>query len=492
MPGNDRAVEHAKCVLTSGTRRVPSFAFGRCITKARRTEIATLRAFFAKWGERLQIDAKEVLRSSPKRITGPAGEHLLYRQRVCERPVSKAWLRIDLDLDGNVAAFSNRWIPEAHARSIAVPIRGDRLTQADAERVFGVRHRRWSICKQPRLSMLRQGRSALTTWKIPSVDTKGAPHNLYLDARGGAVVYTERLQFDLSGTGLVFTPNPMVMANNVDFDLAGGVPTSLYSEVVLRDLRPTGFLDGPWVTTAAAPRGSRIYRPSGDFRVRRSNAGFSEVMAYYHIDAAQRRVRDLGIATAAPFSVPVNPYGVGTESSYSAATKTITLAYDGNTPDGEDAEIILHEYGHAIHDYVVHGFGQDSQSRAMAEGFCDYFAATHFDSVKGPCFRPGIASWDAKGEARRGRPPFLRRLDNSEVLSATSNPIEFWSSCLWALRERFGPMKGDKLAIGFFYYVPTSCSFADSAAYILAANQLYFGGRDEREIKQVFRARGIG
>lgn len=492
MPANDRMVEHAKCVLRSKTRKVAAFAYGRCLVRARRTETATLRAFLAKWKDRLQIDTRGILQSIPQRISGPVGCHLLYRQVIDGKPASKAWLRLDLGPDGSVVAFSNRWIPEKYARSIAIPGRSDRLTRSQAERAFLNQHRLWEISKRPALSVLRQGRTALITWKIPSIDRQGVPHNSYIDARRGTAVYTEKLHFHLSGKGLVFMPNPMVMANDIDFDPANGVPTTLYSEVILRDLRTTGFLDGPWVSTAGAPNGTRIYRPSGDFRVRRSNAGFSEVMAYYHIDAAQRRVRDLGISTAAPFSVSVNPFGAGTESSYSAATKTITLAYDGNTPDGEDAEIILHEYGHAIHDYVVHGFGQDPQSRAIAEGFCDYFAATHFDSLKTPGFRPGIASWDAKGESRRGRPPFLRRLDNADTLGNATSPIEFWSSCLWTLRERFGPMKGDKLAIGFFYYVPTSCSFSDAPTYILAANQLYFGGRDEREIKQLFRDRGIG
>ncbi len=47
----------------------------------------------------------------------------------------------------------------------------------------------------------------------------------------------------------------------------------------------------------------------------------------------------------------------------------------GGVDDGEDAEVILHEYGHAVHDAQVPGWGDTHEGGAMGEGWGDFLAA---------------------------------------------------------------------------------------------------------------------
>ena len=48
----------------------------------------------------------------------------------------------------------------------------------------------------------------------------------------------------------------------------------------------------------------------------------------------------------------------------------------GGVDDAEDAEVILHEYGHAIQDSQSRRLRRSEEAGAIGEGFGDYWAAT--------------------------------------------------------------------------------------------------------------------
>ena len=62
--------------------------------------------------------------------------------------------------------------------------------------------------------------------------------------------------------------------------------------------------------------------------------------------------------------------------------------------DAEDAETILHEFGHALQDAITPDFGQSEEAAAMGEGFGDYSAASFFGEEKPTRYRPTVMSWD--------------------------------------------------------------------------------------------------
>ena len=73
----------------------------------------------------------------------------------------------------------------------------------------------------------------------------------------------------------------------------------------------------------------------------------------------------------------------------------------GGVDDAEDAEVILHEYGHALHFAQGFVFGS-ARAGAISEGFADYWAVTVSDAAH------GVITWAnsarptaATAEARR-------------------------------------------------------------------------------------------
>ena len=63
----------------------------------------------------------------------------------------------------------------------------------------------------------------------------------------------------------------------------------------------------------------------------------------------------------------------------------------GGVDDAEDAEVILHEYGHAIHFSQNFSFASE-EAGAISEGFGDYWAVTVSDVVAQLARRAGAGA----------------------------------------------------------------------------------------------------
>ena len=73
-------------------------------------------------------------------------------------------------------------------------------------------------------------------------------------------------------------------------------------------------------------------------------------------------------------NVRINQWGA--DNSFATDHPKLELRFGkGGVDDAEDAEVILHEYGHAIHFAQNFSFAS-SQAGAISEGFGDYWAVT--------------------------------------------------------------------------------------------------------------------
>lgn len=262
----------------------------------------------------------------------------------------------------------------------------------------------------------------------------------------------------------------------------------------MRELENTGKLDGKYVSTRLTP--DRVSRADYKFLFRRGDRAFKEVMVYYHIDKLQRYLQELGFANIlSTKAIEVNIDGIEDDNSfYSPATKSLTFG-TGGVDDAEDAEIILHEYGHAIQDNQVPGFGQTGEARAQGEGFGDYLAASFFSDVKPALLKPTVGSWD--GVAYSGaEPPCLRRVDSNkkypkDITGEPHNDGEIWSACLWQLRGALGGRMTDKLVIAHHFLLKPTASFEDAANALITTDKQLNAGQNGESIRSIFVTRGI-
>lgn len=343
-----------------------------------------------------------------------------------------------------------------------------------------------------------------------------AAWSVFVEGSSDKVLSKNNIAQYAEGTGMVFAPNPIqATGNNTLTDTVGGSDdaddprlTSARTQVTLRDLDDnTGFLQGKYASTALTR--SRANEPSRVYDFTRSNPHFEEVMAYYWITENQRYIQSLGFTNVNNRRVDIDVRFTDEDNSfYDPASKTLQFG-TGGVDDAEDAEVILHELAHAIHDNQVPGFGGDirhTEARAMGEGFGDYWSASFFAGM-GPRLDLWNLFWDkwdggpfngAKGED----PPFLRRLDTKrhypeDLVRAEHIDGEIWSACLWKVRERLGRRRADTVILhSHFLLAGVTRTFEQGAKAILAAHESLEKGQpgfegDRDALKKVFTDRGI-
>ncbi len=162
--------------------------------------------------------------------------------------------------------------------------------------------------------------------------------------------------------------------------------------------------------------------------------------------------------------------------------------------DAEDAEIIVHEYGHAIQDAIVPGYGQKTEGRAMGEGFGDYLAGTVYCRYKKADRKQKLGQWDAKGY----KPPqdCLRMLVSEKKYPADMEGEEhadgeIWSAVLWQVRKLLGARKADTVIVESQFYLSQYADFKDGAEAIIMAEKNLYGGKRTKGLTRIFKERGI-
>ena len=153
-------------------------------------------------------------------------------------------------------------------------------------------------------------------------------------------------------------------------------------------------------------------------------------------------------------------------SHYSPSTKDLTFG-TGGVDDAEDAEIIAHEYGHAIQDDQVPGWGESHEGGSMGEAFGDYLAASFFADLKPQILGPTLGNWDAVSYSG-DEPPCLRRLDSNkkypkDIVGEVHADGEIWSACLWELRAALGRNTSDKLIIAHHFLLSRFAIFENAS-----------------------------
>ena len=435
------------------------------------------------------------------------GRHALYQQHVGRTPISGAWIRVDIAPDGRVFNIQNDLVPtvvlaqRGTAESTKSRLQGDESDPMleDAARRAALKQTtiasggKRRVIGTPELTYRPTDGEPRLAWKIVVATTRPRREwKTYLDAYSGEILWRHNVLKSSPPRARIFDPNPVVALNSIKLSDRKPVPAGAYREVELRGLDGSGLLDGEYVSTRLTRR--RLRRPSGDFRMLRKQRGFTETMVYFHIDRIQRHLQALGFAHLLDCGIDVNVAGQREDNSYYSQTDRFLSFGTGGVDDAEDAETILHEYGHAIQNAQVPGWGEAMEGAAMGEGFGDFLAASFFADWKPAWLRPAVSSWDCISWG--GNPPALRRVDGKKkyprrICGEEHEDGELWSACLWQLRDQLGRGAAEKLIIAHHYLLNRWAEFEDAANAMLATDRQLFAGHNQQAIRKVFVDRGI-
>src|SRR4051812_17353806 len=310
-----------------------------------------------------------------------------------------------------------------------------------------------------------------------------------------------------TGTGSVFVSNPVQSLGDESLtdqkDADAAAPTAAYHDVRLTNLDGTGRLSGDFAVVESET-GNPAVSATNTFRYTRHQDEFEQVMAYYWVTEAQKYIQSLGFGSSrrainnVPQHVRLNQ--LGADNSFATDHPKNELRFGkGGVDDAEDAEVILHEYGHAIHFSQDFSFASE-EAGAISEGFGDYWAVTVSDTVSralGVPEReplPCVADWDSTSYTSTV-PHCLRRIDENlhypvDLNGEVHHDGEIWSRALWDIRQKLGHIEADTIILqGSFDFPGTT--MPDLANRTVLAAQTLYGSAAAKAVRQAFVGRGI-
>jgi hypothetical protein len=304
-----------------------------------------------------------------------------------------------------------------------------------------------------------------------------------------------------TGTASVFMVNPVQSSGDESLtdqnDSDAAVPASAYATVQLRNLDGSGYLRGKWVTVESAT-GTPAFSSTNTFVYTRHQDQFEQVMGYFWVNQAQEYLQSLGFGSTLPgivkqpFDVKIDQYG-GDNSYQTDKPYRIRLG-KGGVDDAEDAEVIVHEYGH----------GTSLDAGSIGEAFGDYFgvsvglaAAKQYGwPVKAEEACP--MDWDSTSYT--AAPHCIRRFDRNLTVATRKGEVHYdgqiWSQALWEIRKGYEAM-GRTTTAWDTTMIDAQFDFAPDTSFSAAAKAIYDkalardGAKAAALVKDRFAARGI-
>lgn len=445
-------------------------------------------------------------------LHSPGGRHLQFRQSFQGKPIYQAGIRINLDQQGRTTSILPDWVsfspglpPDFQFDTTGLAARMGET--ASAKRIY--------VSAQ----YLPENGALLPIYRIETESVGAvASYEILLDGITGAELQrtdlsayfhppqTQKTQSDTVGYGRVFQPDPCTRA-----ELAYGVLftdnndahtpelEALMDTVQLQGLTYQNgqfLLEGPNVKLV--DRANFTIAPvtsaDGTFFFTRDHNGFEDVMVYYHIDHFHRYVESLGFTNLLLNGNPIqaDPHGKG-DSDQSAFIQNNGNPYllygDGGVDDAEDADVIIHEYGHALSNAASLGANTGQERRGLDEGIGDYFAATY--SLQTSTFDgQNIFNWDGHNEFWSGR-----IVNSTLTYPPASNSIyafgEIWVSTLMQIYAELGDTITDRLVLQSLYSNAANITLRDAARIFLDADSLLYAGEHTPVIQFYFCERGL-
>lgn len=434
--------------------------------------------------------------------TGPAGYTIRLRQFVQNIPVGNHELTLHLNNQLQVTAIFNSFrygLPTQFAEpSISL--------QTAIQKAIA--HMRISevTTTSTQLEILPLHKNSRLAYKITIRTPQILGHwEVYIDAQNGSVLkcadaaayYNKpnssqpqqptQTEF-VNGTGKAFIPNPLssAMANYgggyVDGNDANTTElTAELKTVTLNNITFDGtnyLLKGPRVEILDfdPPATGLFAQPTSTFNFTRADQGFEPTNVYYNLETALSYINvTLGI-NCIPYQhngiVQYDPHGAyGDDNSYYSNGQ---LSFgEGCVDDAEDSDVIWHELGHGIHDWITSG--GLSQVDGLSEGCGDYWAQSYHRSVSNltssaPQYQ-WVFHWDGHNTCWGGRQTNYGAHYPEGLVGQIHTDGQIWASCLMAIYDEIGRAQMDKAFLEGLRMTNSSSSQDDAANAVYQAAQ---------------------
>lgn len=275
---------------------------------------------------------------------------------------------------------------------------------------------------------------------------------------------TSLVMAPVNGTGFVFNPDPL-SSNQVAY--GGGYvdgndanTTQLNNariSVTLRDIDLTAGvykLKGPRaeIIDFESPTTGLFTQSTSTFNFTRNDQAFEAVNTYYHIDYMMGYINETLGCNVLPYQysggVQFDPHGLNGDDNSHYLSGSGRLAFgEGCVDDAEDSDVIHHELGHGLHDWVT--VGGLSQVNGLSEGSGDYVAQSYNRSLgnwtsANPQYN-WMFNWDGHNPCWNGRITNYTAVYPTGLVGQIHTDGQIWASCLMGIWDQIGRQEMDKI-----------------------------------------------
>lgn len=230
---------------------------------------------------------------------------------------------------------------------------------------------------------------------------------------------------------------------------------------------------------------------SADLKLDRSSADFEYLNAYYHLQSVNALYQNLGFDVV---NFPLHFDAHGSEADQSSYVPSDVFPYlkfgDGGVDDAEDAEVIVHEYGHAVIHSIAPNTSFGQERKALDEGMCDYFALS-YSSRHSDYNRATLFDWDGHNEYWEGRTLTDTRTYPTDKSNNIYGDGILWASALAEVADFIGADETDRLALYSLYSWFPNMLLSDAAELVVQSDSIFNGSLNQDIISAVFCARGL-
>lgn len=422
-------------------------------------------------------------------VHSPAGRHLLYQQYIDGIKVYQSVLKINLDKKGNLlSVIENTFSPLEF--EIADPVLSDKSKSREPVYFFDG--------------------DKLQSGYLNKFESSPGVWNEKVDLKDGSLAYEKNITMfhqhvdsDTTAKAYVFKPNPIISANTTYggnyVDNNDQASSFLDAERVMVDIKVdydnnVFRLQNDYVKIVenSAPTNTPVTSSTPEFLFDRSEQGFEEVNVVYHITHFQEYMQSLGFNNLVDYQLEVDPHGfAGADNSAFNYFPSPSLTFgEGGVDDAEDAQVVLHEYGHAIMHSAAPNTNNGSERNALDEANGDYIASSYSKYVNNYDWHK-VFSWDGHNTFWNGRMSISDKHYPDDLELHLYNDAPIWSSTIMQIEENIGRDVSTQILLQSAYSYSSNMTMPQAAQLYIQADSLLNNGDNYAYICHLFKDRGL-
>jgi Zn-dependent metalloprotease len=394
---------------------------------------------------------------------GPAGTVVRYRQNYKKIPVEGSEITVTLDNNGTIVSVLNGYKLINKDISI-IPKKNVAFATDKLNKHFGIKTKHKFFKND--LFIVFQKNLPILAHKINLIceEAIGDWQGFINDETGDIIEVKDIASYQ---SGNIFNPDPLSYAK-ATYGSGGYIDNNdenssdLQARLLNVSLSGMKFANGLYqlegnyakITDDEAPYKGLFSQPSSYFNFNRKDDGFEAVMCYYFIEKSMNYLNTLGI-TVTPYQsasggkIKFDPHGLnGSDNSYYVKSTGALIFGEGGVDDAEDADVVIHELGHGIHDWITNG--GLSNADGLSEGTGDYWAQSYSRSLlnQWPSTNPAyhwVFNWDGHNPFWAGRATNDTRFYTQTVAAGIHDRGQIWATAMMRIFDGIGRTKSDKV-----------------------------------------------